>query len=616
MGGYSGGGGALGGLANGILAGIELRQRLRAAADQHQQMLQNQQMQQQQMQQQQHDSVMKNLADRLNLEMQGARPVNNGMVQEMLSTTDAMPSAPQQATQATMGPSDALRAEVSTPAGAQGEPQPPALTPSTAVSQPTAPAIAGGTPVATGGIMRKADRSRTVTIPGLQGEKLDYEIPTPEEQIQRQNTLAENLETRKQIGLQKATAAALHVFGVDTPPEIAAVFPGLGPKVLRSEIPALTEKIAQMRNASFKEVTPGAALVNTGAVPGAPGAPGAPAGGAAAPGGPVVFKNPPLEDAATRSARGFTAETLGKKPEDVTYDELAKGKAAWEYATMNPLDRKIKEGDLARQPLDLLAKKGEVANQALDRSLKQNELDLANDPEMMRMAGEKLLQTGQLGGMGKSKLLMGKAYAAAAELAKERGIDPATIPGIQSGYKALSESLADIQKKQSQIVAFEKGGAANLDNFIQLAQKQIDSGSPLINRTLRGAAKTLTGSTDQAAADTARVAAFNEISKILSGSLGNAGVSDSGRKEAEDLLRGDYTMPQLLKVAKVLRTDMKNRSDAYGQQLNSIRQDMQSLTAPKGGNTVKLQAPDGTVSDVPADQVDHYIQLGAKKVGQ
>jgi hypothetical protein len=32
------------------------------------------------------------------------------------------------------------------------------------------------------------------------------------------------------------------------------------------------------------------------------------------------------------------------------------------------------------------------------------------------------------------------------------------------------------------------------------------------------------------------------------------------------------------------------------------------------GQTVKLQAPDGTIKDVPADQAEHYIQLGAKRV--
>jgi hypothetical protein len=37
--------------------------------------------------------------------------------------------------------------------------------------------------------------------------------------------------------------------------------------------------------------------------------------------------------------------------------------------------------------------------------------------------------------------------------------------------------------------------------------------------------------------------------------------------------------------------------------------------SPAGGGTVKMKAPNGATRDVPADQVDHYLKLGAVKVG-
>ena len=67
--------GALGGLAQGILAGRELRMRLQQAADQH---LQAQQL----LQQHNQDAAMKMITDRMNLEMMGARPVDNGTVED------------------------------------------------------------------------------------------------------------------------------------------------------------------------------------------------------------------------------------------------------------------------------------------------------------------------------------------------------------------------------------------------------------------------------------------------------------------------------------------------------------------------------------------------------
>ncbi len=42
---------------------------------------------------------------------------------------------------------------------------------------------------------------------------------------------------------------------------------------------------------------------------------------------------------------------------------------------------------------------------------------------------------------------------------------------------------------------------------------------------------------------------------------------------------------------------------------------LQGVKGGGGGGSVKLQAPDGSVREVPADQVDHYLQRGAKRVG-
>ena len=36
--------------------------------------------------------------------------------------------------------------------------------------------------------------------------------------------------------------------------------------------------------------------------------------------------------------------------------------------------------------------------------------------------------------------------------------------------------------------------------------------------------------------------------------------------------------------------------------------------APQGG-MLKMRAPDGEVADIPADQADHFLKLGAQRVG-
>jgi len=246
--------GALGGLLQGMVAGRELRMRLQQEADQHQQL-------QQTMQQQQQAASMKMITDRLNLEMMGARPVNNGMVDEMLSTGpyDQAPQggADSSSPSPSTAPLDALRASA----------EPPSVGAAAPPSNPGAPAIVSGQPVASGNIARKANKGQVVSVPWFGGQSMDYELPTREEQIVRQNQMADMAQVREKMGLQRANALTLAAYGVPTPPEILKAFPGIGPKIYKDDVVPLTEKLAQInqkeaetRNANQEKLGPGDVL--------------------------------------------------------------------------------------------------------------------------------------------------------------------------------------------------------------------------------------------------------------------------------------------------------------------------------------------------------------------
>lgn len=241
--------GAIGGLLQGIVAGRQLRMQMNRAADEHQQLQQELQQRDQMAQQQQHDSAMKMLSDRMNLEMMGARPASNGLVEDMLASPDGQ-SGPQPNGDGSVNPLDQLRGSASN------------------IAQPAPPA--GVQNPGQGKYMRKADKSRTVSIPWAGGEKLDYEIPTREEQIARGNQIAEAQQMRAAMGLAKTNQYVLQAFGVDTPPAIATAFPGLGPKLRRDEIAPLTEKLNAMRNANLHKFGPGQTLkeIDPNAAPG------------------------------------------------------------------------------------------------------------------------------------------------------------------------------------------------------------------------------------------------------------------------------------------------------------------------------------------------------------
>ncbi len=533
----------LGGLLNGLVTGYTMAHRIKNQAMQEEAHQRNMAMQDREMQ-------VQDIQHRMMLD-QNARPVNSGTV------ADQLPAAPEVAGQPTMQ---------------GGNPQIP--------------------------ILRPVDKSRKVTYKSRDGQSQDYELLTPEEQIQRQAkqqaqgaSTVEDFKTDADVRRsQKFRNATLNMEGGGTPAPAGLESVGVAPGTIltRQELTNAREQANKIRSGDELKVGEGDRIISRET-------------------GKTIATGGEKEDPKTRAARSYYAEIIGKDPKDLNAQELAKGVQEWETATMNPLDKQLKEADLKAKPFDLAAKQSTIASQSLERQIKHQEIELAGDADTINMAAQKYLQTGQMPALGMgSSLLRAKIMGRAGDLAKENGLSPEQVPALQDSYKAMSKSLSDLQTRKGQLEAFEQGGAKNLDNFIRLAQKQIDTGSPLANRAVRGAARTLTGSADQAAADAARMAAYNEISKILSGSLGNSGVSDSARHEAEGLLSGDYTMKQLLSVSKVLRQDMKNRVGAYGDQIGQIRQSMQGLTKPgtaaatAGGGSMYARDKEGNLHEAPA----------------
>lgn len=189
------------------------------------------------------------------------------------------------------------------------------------------------------------------------------------------------------------------------------------------------------------------------------------------------------------------------------------------------------------------------------------------------------LQSGELPAFGQ-----GAAAAAARQRILNRAAelqgDGAGIAANKADYRANSGSLTALQKNRDAVVSFENTAGKNLDLFLKLAQPIIDSGSPWVNQPLRSISKSGLGSADQAAYDTARQVALNEIAKVTSNPGLSGQLSDSARHEVSGLLPESATLAQIYRVANVLKQDMENRRVSYDQQLGEIRG---RLTGQKGG---------------------------------
>jgi hypothetical protein len=174
------------------------------------------------------------------------------------------------------------------------------------------------------------------------------------------------------------------------------------------------------------------------------------------------------------------------------------------------------------------------------------------------------------------------------------------LAGAAAVYNADKNSLSALQKTADATLAFEKTARANLGQFLNAAQGIVDTGSPLLNKVFRGGARTVAGSDAQAQADAARVAAFTEIAKVLNNPNSNAALSDSARAESKALLDGDYTLPQLMRVADQLKRDMDNREIGLKTQIDDIKKRI------AGGSGGAQQSPGGEKPPKAGEIVDGY----------
>lgn len=232
----------------------------------------------------------------------------------------------------------------------------------------------------------------------------------------------------------------------------------------------------------------------------------------------------------------------------------------------------------------LNAGKAEAAQKETERHNRameaQGEAAPSLSPEARDLTAKQFAMTGQLPPMG-----MGKAGAAvrtsiinrAAELYKD--LD---LPTQVAAFNANKESLKKLQVSRDAIGAFEQTALKNIDVFLDVAGKVVDTGSPLANKLLRNVSSSVLGSPNQAAFDAARQVAVNEIAKITSNPNLTGTLSDSARKEVEAFNPQSATLAQSVAVMRLLKNDMKNRTGSMDEEIKAIQQ---RIATPPGSAT-------------------------------
>lgn len=172
------------------------------------------------------------------------------------------------------------------------------------------------------------------------------------------------------------------------------------------------------------------------------------------------------------------------------------------------------------------------------------------------------------------------------------------IAGNRGEMRADVGSLTPLQRNLDASSAAERTLHANFEAMKEAAKKVVDTGSPWLNAPLRNIGKNALGSEGLAALETYRKTVASEYAKIIESPAGAGALSESARKDAEDLIAGNATVKQLLAVGEAIEKDAANKRKGYQAQVDDIKRRIEhqgSQSTPTGepikvgGFTVKVK---------------------------
>lgn len=197
------------------------------------------------------------------------------------------------------------------------------------------------------------------------------------------------------------------------------------------------------------------------------------------------------------------------------------------------------------------------------------------------LASKVYLQTGKMPPLG-----MGSAgnraavISRAAELSKnpEGAVDTTKMIVNAMVNKANSMSYAQLQKQADNIEAFEKTARKNADLALHLADRVTRTGVPFVNKWWNATQRELANNPDLAAFDLGVRTFINEYARITTSVTGGGILSDTARKEVEDLLQAAQTPEAFKRTIETAFIEMENRIKSHAEQFQKIRERSESRT--------------------------------------
>jgi hypothetical protein len=172
-------------------------------------------------------------------------------------------------------------------------------------------------------------------------------------------------------------------------------------------------------------------------------------------------------------------------------------------------------------------------------------------------------------------------------------VDPqANVAANQAAYRGATASRSALQKVQTASHAFAETARKNAEILKSSMKGIADTGSPLFNKPLRSFDGAVLGSKEQAAFNAARTVLFPEFARLLSTAAGNGVVPLQMQEEASRMLKGDYSVNQMIASIDVLIKDAENKNKSYTDSIKMLDDEIGAIGAqPVAPSAAPAAAP-------------------------
>jgi hypothetical protein len=186
------------------------------------------------------------------------------------------------------------------------------------------------------------------------------------------------------------------------------------------------------------------------------------------------------------------------------------------------------------------------------------------------LAAQNYLQTGQMiPEMTRSPGTVKAVADRAAAMNQEQ--NGQGIAANTASYRADRASLAKLQTFSDSVSAFEQTAEKNMDLLQSTAKDIPQLGTKFANTPVRMLNADMIGTANMAKFHTALNVAQTEAAKVLNNPSSSAVLSDSARKDLQELINGNMTYPAMVGSLDTLKQDMKNRTASNNAAIKTIQ---------------------------------------------